>query len=419
MRPTGPVTPPRDRDELIEDLQTDERQAGARLAERVAELERAIPQLPPQPPASPSRAGSDGGRSPWVAGLAIVAALAGGALLGHSVTSGGAQSSATSATHDHGAPSAAAVFANPNYHPARRGKVEIYKRPDPTLPAVPAGPVKRFRVDVNNRLTRVAPDGKSFDVWSFGVNGKFLSGTGGSPPMVVNEGDTVEVQFHNGFDHAMRVQLPHSLDFHAAVGDPTTDFPTINPGATHTIRFKATHPGVYMYHCVSAPALLHVGSGMAGMFVVKPKNQPKVDKEFWIVQQEFYAPDQGADPDYQKMLDNKPTTIAFNGYANQYADHPISVKKGDKIRLYFLNGGAQRWSAFHVVGGLFDKTYEEGVVGHDAQTVSFAPSQGGYMEMSFPKEGSYVMVSHAFGDVGLGAVGAFRTTHAHGAVMQH
>ena len=415
MRPTGPTTSPRDRGELIDDLHADGRNAGARLAERVAELERA---LPPSMPPAPPRTSTAGSRSPWVAGLAILAALAGGALLGHSVTAGGTQSTSTASSHDHAA-SAASVLANPNYHPARRGKVEIYKRPDPTLPAVPAGAVKTFRVDVNSRLTRVAPDGKSFDVWSFGVNGKFLSGTGASPPMVVNQGDTVEVQFHNGFNHAMHVQLPHSLDFHAAVGDPTTDFPTIAPGATHTIRFKADHPGVFMYHCVSAPALLHVGSGMAGMFVVKPKSMPKVDKEIWITQQEFYAPDSGAAPDYDKMLANKPTTMAFNGYANQYADHPIAIKKGDKVRIYFLNAGAQRWSAFHVVGGLFDKTYEEGVVGHDAQTVSFGPSQGGYMDMSIPKEGSYVMVSHAFGDVGLGAVGALRTEHAKGPVMEH
>jgi len=417
VRPTGPATSPRDREELIDDLQTDDRQAAIGLAERVAELERAIPQYPPRPPAGPAHAGAGGSRSPWVAGLAILAALAGGALLGHSVTAGGTQSS--TATHDHAAPSTASILANPNYHPARRGKVEVYKRPDPTLPAVPPGAVKTFRVDVDSRLTRVAPDGKSFDVWSFGVNGKFDSGTGGSPPMVVNQGDTVRVVFHNGFSHAMHVQLPHSLDFHAAVGDPTNDFPTINPGATHTITFKADHPGVFMYHCVSAPALLHVGAGMAGMFVVKPKNMPKVDKEISIVQQEFYAPDSGADPDYQKMLDNKPTTIAFNGYANQYADHPISVKKGDKVRIYFLNAGAQRWSAFHLVGGIFDKTYEEGVVGHDAQTVSFGPSQGGYMETTLSKEGSYVFVSHAFGDVGLGAAGVLRTTHAKGPVMQH
>src|SRR3954464_7863911 len=89
-------------------------------------------------------------------------------------------------------------------------RYEAYRRPDPTLPAVPAGRGKRFRVDVLMHETRVAQDAPPLRVWSFGVNGRFMRGTGVSPPIVVNQGDRVEVTLVNGSDAAMNVNMPHS-----------------------------------------------------------------------------------------------------------------------------------------------------------------------------------------------------------------
>ena len=78
-----------------------------------------------------------------------------------------------------------------------------------------------------------------------------------------------------------------------------------------------------MYHCVSAPALLHVGAGMAGMFVVKPRHLKPVDRELWVTQQEYYPSKNDLAPDYTAMQAKKPSVIAFNGYANQYVNHQI------------------------------------------------------------------------------------------------
>ena len=148
------------------------------------------------------------------------------------------------------------------------------------------------------------------------------------------------------------------------------------------------------------------------MFVVKPKNLAPVDKELWMTQQEFYIGKPGQDADMAKMQAKSPDVIAFNGYADQYKDAPISVKKDEKVRIYVLNAGPSIWSAFHVIGTVFDRTVIEGTEGHDAQTVNLAPSQGGWVEFTLDEEGTFPFVTHAFGDMVKGALGVLATPDA-------
>jgi nitrite reductase (NO-forming) len=45
-----------------------------------------------------------------------------------------------------------------------------------------------------------------------------------------------------------------------------------------------------MYHCAVDPVGVHTANGMYGMVLVEPKKGlPKVDKEFCVVQSEFYT----------------------------------------------------------------------------------------------------------------------------------
>ena len=98
---------------------------------------------------------------------------------------------------------------------------------------------------------------------------------------------------------------------------------------------------------------------------------------------------------------------------------PITVRKGERVRAFVLNAGPSIWSAFHVIGTVFDRTVVEGTVGHDAQTISLAPSQGGWVEFTLAEEGNYPFVTHAFGDMVRGAAGVLATTHAHKAAAGH
>src|SRR4051794_26957215 len=289
---------------------------------------------------------------------------------------------------------------------------EPFKKVDPTLPAVPAGAVKKFTVDVFQHVTQVDPQLAPTEAWSFAVNGTGYRGTAASPPMVVTQGDKVEITFVNGSTKKMAVNMAHSIDFHSAEVAPNKNYIDVAPGKDITIKFVAKHPGVFMYHCATQPVLMHTSAGMMGMMVVKPRNLAPVDRELWMTQEEFYLGAPGKPADMAKMAAETPDVMAFNGYANQYKANPITVRKGEKVRMYVLDAGPSKWSAFHVIGTVFDKTYVEGVVGHDAQTVSFAPSQGGWVEFTLDQEGNFPFVTHAFGDMVKGAAGILHTTGA-------
>jgi nitrite reductase (NO-forming) len=310
------------------------------------------------------------------------------------------------------APVAATPAKAPTLADAKGIAFEKYAKVDPTLPAVPAGAVKRFTVDVLQHVTQVHPDLAPTEAWSYAVNGKAYRGTAASPPIVVNQGDRVRITFVNGGSKAMAVNMAHSIDFHSAEVAPNKNYIDIAAGKKLTIDFVAKHPGVFMYHCATAPVLMHTSAGMMGMMVVKPRDLPPVDKELWLTQEEFYLGAPGKAADMNKMAAQTPDVMAFNGYANQYKAHPITVRRGEKIRMYVLDAGPSKWSAFHVIGTVFDRTYVEGVVGHDAQTVSFAPSQGGWVEFTLDQEGNFPFVTHAFGDMVKGAAGILHTTGA-------
>ena len=186
-----------------------------------------------------------------------------------------------------------------------------------------------------------------------------------------------------------------------------------------TYRFVAKHPGVFMYHCATQPVLMHTGAGMVGMMVVKPKNLAPVDKELWMTQQEYYIGEPGKIADMAKMQAKKPDVIAFNGFANQYKDNPIAVKRGERVRMYVLNAGPSIWSAFHVIGTVFDTAHTDNGIAHDVQTVNLAPSQGGWVEYTLDEEGTYPFVTHAFGDAVKGAIGVLKTAHAPAAAGGH
>jgi nitrite reductase (NO-forming) len=318
------------------------------------------------------------------------------------------------APHTPAAPAAAPAADKPapTLADSKGVKFEKFQQVDPNLPAVPPGPVKKFNVDVMQHVTQVSPDLAPTEAWTYVINGKTFRGTAASEPMVVNEGDKVQVTFVNGGSKAMAVTMPHSIDFHSAEVPPSKYYVDVEPGKKLTIPFVAKHPGVFMYHCATQPVLLHTSNGMAGMMVVKPKGLPKVDRELWMTQSEYYLGAPGKPADMAKMAAEKPDVIAFNGYANQYKTHPITVRRGERVRMYVLNAGPSKWSAFHVIGTVFDRTTVEGTVGHDSQTVNLAPSQGGWMDFTLDQEGNYPFVTHSFGDMVKGAAGMLHTSGA-------
>jgi len=100
--------------------------------------------------------------------------------------------------------------------------------------------------------------------------------------------------------------------------------------------------------------------------------------------------------------------VTFNGRSAQYATAPIVVRPKERIRLYVVNAGPNRISAFHVVGAIFEDVYLDASATPTltgVQTVDVPVGGGGIFEVRLTEPGNYPFVTHAFADATKGAVG--------------
>ncbi|MFE6237270.1 multicopper oxidase domain-containing protein [Cellulosimicrobium sp. NPDC057862] len=265
----------------------------------------------------------------------------------------------------------------------------------------PAGEpvVHRRTLTVTETVQEVAP-GVEQTVWTFG-------GTAPGPVLRGKIGDVFEITLVNDGT------IGHSVDFHAGALAPDEPMRTIAPGESLVYRFTATRAGIWMYHCSTMPMSLHIANGMFGAVVVDPPDLAPVDREYVVVQSELYLGAQGASADDAKVAAAEPDLLAFNGYANQYRYDPLDARIGERVRVWVLDAGPNRPSAFHVVGGQFDTVYHEGAYSLPAgtaggsQVLGLLPAQGGFVELAFPEAGTYPFVTHAMSDAERGASGAF------------
>ena len=279
-----------------------------------------------------------------------------------------------------------------NAEPFDGPKHEVY---DAAIDKPLSGTTHHVNFEVTEETFEVA-EGKFMNLWTFG-------GKVPGPVVRVTQGDTIHFKITN------KGELAHSMDFHAAEIAPNRAYIDVAPGKSFEFDWEAVQPGVYMYHCATAPVLHHIGNGMYGMVIVEPKGEQLAPaREYAMVQSELYFGGQDKPGDLPKMEAETPDWIVFNGYANQYVDHPLEADPGELVRVYILNAGPSKWSAFHVIGTIFDRTWQEGVVGGPSQTVNIAPSQGAIVEFSMEEDGVYPFVTHAFGDAVKGAIGTFK-----------
>jgi nitrite reductase (NO-forming) len=270
----------------------------------------------------------------------------------------------------------------------------------------PARVVVKLTVEEIER--EIAP-GTRYTFWTFGgtVPGKMIR---------VREGDTVELHLQNLAGN----KLPHNIDLHAVTGPGGGAGQTlIAPGNEASFTFKALDPGLYVYHCATAPVGMHVANGMYGMILVEPKEgMSRVDKEYYVMQGDFYTTGAYRAPglqgfDMQKAVDERPTYVLFNGADGALTGQgALSARAGDKVRMFFGVGGPNIVSSFHVIGAIFDKVYTEGGsrFQENVQT-TLVPAGGSTIVEFVPKvPGNLTLVDHSLtrafnkGAVGLMAV---------------
>jgi FtsP/CotA-like multicopper oxidase with cupredoxin domain len=142
-------------------------------------------------------------------------------------------------------------------------------------------------------------------------------------PQIRNrEGDRVRVILKNELTestsiHFHGVELPNDQD-----GVPFITQPPIKSGQTYTYEFTAPNPGSHMYHS-HHNAATQVGLGLLGAFIIEPKDLLPIEK---------------SDIDYVLIMNDGMHGYTFNGKSFP-ATEPIVAKKGQKVRIRFMNEG--------------------------------------------------------------------------------
>ncbi|HEY1960599.1 MAG TPA: copper-containing nitrite reductase [Polyangiaceae bacterium] len=277
-------------------------------------------------------------------------------------------------------------------------------------PAVPS-PIHRKKptrvvvdIEVKEVVAPIAGDA-TYTFWTFGghVPGQFIR---------VREGDTVELHLKNAPDNKM----PHNIDLHAVTGPGGGAPRTFTaPGHQSVFTFEATRAGLFVYHCAAAPVGMHIANGMYGLILVEPKEGlPKVDREYYVMQGDFYTAggyhEKGLQAfDMQKAIDEKPTYVLFNGAEGSLTGkNALHAKVGERVRLYVGNGGPNLVSSFHVIGEIFDRVYREGgtTPEENVQTTLIPAGGAAIVEFTARVPGEYAMVDHSiFRAFNKGAVG--------------
>ncbi len=301
--------------------------------------------------------------------------------------------------------SAAGDFGPPQGEPMLAVLTSAPQVPPPVDRDFPA----KVIVDMEVReLDMEISEGVTYTFWTFGgsVPGNFIR---------IRQGDTVEFHLKNHPDSKM----PHNIDLHAVTGPgggASSSFTA--PGHEAVFSFKALNQGLFVYHCATAPVGMHIANGMYGLILVEPpEGLPTVDKEFYVMQGEFYTVgkyrEKGHQPfDMQKAIEENATYVLFNGSEGaMVGENAIKASVGDTVRLFVGNGGPNLVSSFHVIGEIFDKVFQEGGTRYQENVQTTLVPAGGSAITEFRVEvpGTFIIVDHSiFRAFNKGALGMLK-----------
>ena len=237
------------------------------------------------------------------------------------------------------------------------------------------------------------------------------------PLMVVHEGDYVELTLINPPENS----LQHNIDFHAATGGLGGGALTlVNPGEKTVLRFKATRPGTFVYHCAPGGPMIpwHVVSGMSGAIMILPRDGLKnekgepvtYDKVFYFGENDFYIP-RDADGEFMRFDDLGsaysdtldvmngliPSHVVFNGKVGALTgDNALTAKVGETVLM--VHTQANRDTRPHLIGGHGDLVWETGKFGNpplrDQETWFIRGGSAGAALYTFLQPGVYAYVNH-------------------------
>ncbi len=270
--------------------------------------------------------------------------------------------------------------------------------------------VVQFTLPVVDKEIVIDGEGTKMHAMTFG-------GSIPGPLMVVHEGDYVELTLINLSSNSMA----HNIDFHAATGAlGGGDLTIIQPGEEVTLRWKATRPGTFVYHCAPGGPMTpwHVVAGMHGTIMVLPRDGLKdgdgkplrYDRAYYIGETEFYIPrdENGNFKTYDTHAESLPDTldamrglvpthVVFNGAVGALTgDKAMTSKVGETV--LFIHSQANRDTRPHLIGGHGDYVWEEGKFNNaplkDLETWFIRGGSAGAALYTFRQPGLHVYLNH-------------------------
>lgn len=270
--------------------------------------------------------------------------------------------------------------------------------------------VVEIRLEVIEQKMVLDDDGA--EIWALTFNGSVPG-----PMIVVHQDDFVELTMVNPATNAME----HNIDFHASTGALGGGGLThVSPGEECVLRFRATKPGVFVYHCAPGGAMIpyHVAHGMNGAIMVLPRDgikdkdgkQIKYDKAFYIGEQDYYLKKdeddeyikyETAGEDYADSMEVMatliPSHIVFNGAVGALAgENSLKASVGDTVLI--IHSQANYDTRPHLIGGHGDYVWSSGSFSDNPETgLETWPICGGAAGAAiytFKQPGVYAYVNH-------------------------
>jgi len=216
----------------------------------------------------------------------------------------------------------------------------------PDLPFELDNGVKVFHLVAEPVKREIFP-GRVIDLWGY-------NGTAPGPTIQVNQGDRVRIIVDNHLPEATSVhwhgfEIPIEMD-----GVPGISQDPIQPGGRFVYEFTLHQQGTFFYH---SHMPMQEMLGMIGFFIMHPKqaHQPRVDKDFALILQEYAILPNNTIPNTLSMEFN---WLTMNGKAGP-ATTPMIVKLGERVRIRLVNLGMDH-HPIHLHGNTFYLTGTEG-----------------------------------------------------------
>jgi len=244
-----------------------------------------------------------------------------------------------------------------------------------------------------------------------------FNGTIPAPAIIVHEGDYVETTLVNPSTNSMQ----HNIDFHSATGGlGGGDLTLISPGEQTVLRWKATRPGAYVYHCIPGGSMIpwHIMAGMSGLIMVLPRDGLKdregrplhYDRIYDIGEQAFYVP-RGKDGKFKTYASHAdafsdtmelmhglvPTHVVYNGRVGALTGkNALPAKVGENVLI--VHTSTDRDTRVHIVGGHGDYLWEMGKFNNrptvDAESWFVRAGSASVVLYTFLEPGVYVYINH-------------------------